>query len=92
MDWIPVLEHVGDGSEASGCYPPGASVASVHSPVHQAALIRIQLQQQGDCFTAQLVNLGEGENTRRGQRAGRLMQTYLISLFSLSQFPVFVRG
>lgn len=68
VDWVPVLEHVGDGFEATGCYPPGSSVASVHSPVHQVALVWVQLQQQRDCFTAQLVNLGKDRSNGEGSQ------------------------
>lgn len=55
---VPVLEHVGYGFEAASGHPPGTRVAAIHSPVQQVALIRVQLQQQCDCFTAQLMNLG----------------------------------
>lgn len=57
---VPVLENISNGFKAAGRHPPGARVAAVHSPVHQVALIRVQLQQQRNCFTAQLVNLGKG--------------------------------
>lgn len=75
MDWVPVLEHVGDGFEATSSYPPGTSVASVHGPVHQVALVWVQLQQQRDCFTAQLVNLGKDRSDReRKSGAGCMLR------------------
>lgn len=73
--WVPVLEHVGDGFEAARCHPPGTRVAAVHGPVHQVALIWVQLQQQRDCLTAQLVNLGKREDQGEGsQQTGRTLK------------------
>lgn len=42
---IPVLENISNGLKAAGGYPLGTRVTSVHSPVHQVALIWVQLQQ-----------------------------------------------
>lgn len=42
----------------------GTSVAAVHSPEHEVALVWIQLQQQHHSLTTQLVNLTE--SSQRG--------------------------
>lgn len=39
---VPVVKDIGNGPKAAGSYTTGASVAAVHSPKHEVALVWIQ--------------------------------------------------
>ena len=62
-DTSPVPTHGGDGLEAAGRELVGAIVAAVHRPVEEVHLLGVELQQQDDHLTAQLVDLGEPHQT-----------------------------
>lgn len=42
---VPVLEYISYGFKAASCHSLGTGVTAIHGPVHQVALIRVQLQQ-----------------------------------------------
>lgn len=62
-DFAPAAANCSNGFEAARCKLEGACVAAIHSPVEEVDLVSVELQEQDDNFTAQLMDLTQ-KNTQ----------------------------